>query len=136
MSAYDWVGILVLIGIVVMLLSCSPVMEGMTASGPEETASSSGEGGGAASFAATVGAAATKLQDSMLIPKYRKDYDAAILAVDDYRDALMLQTVLSISTAKGDIDADAFVSRLERLNTLQASKSALNDVMKFVNAAK
>jgi hypothetical protein len=135
MSAYDWIGVVVLIGIVVLLLSCSPVMEGMTASATEDS-SSSGEGGGAASFAATVGSAATKLQDSMLIPKYRKDYDAAILAVDDYRDALMLQTVLSISTAKGAIDADAFVSGLERLNTLQAAKSALNDVMKFVNAAK
>ena len=78
----------------------------------------------------------TKLQDSLLIPKYKKDYEASILNLDDYVQTLMLKVVMNISMDKNAMDEATVIKQLEILNTLEQSKVALNNVMKFVDSQK
>jgi hypothetical protein len=69
-----------------------------------------------------------KLQDTMLLSKYRADYENTIIALDDLVDNLMLQKVLSITPETTQKD-------LEELVQLNNSKTALNNVMKFIDSS-
>jgi hypothetical protein len=90
-----------------------------------------GEAGSASSYAATVKATFVKMQDELLIPKYRKDYETTIINMDDYISMLMLKQVLNINL--NNTDMKAVTENINRLNILKSSKDALNDVMKFVD---
>lgn len=101
-----------------------------TSSSSSSSASSSstnGIAGDAASYAATTKAATIKLQDTLLISKYSKDYETAILNLDDLINSLMLQTALSI-------DHSNPYPTITKLATLNQSKDALNSVMKYVDS--
>jgi hypothetical protein len=101
--------------------------EGMTdASGNSISSTNNGIAGNADSYGATIKAETIKLQDTFLISKYRTQYETAILDLDDFVDNLMLQTALSI-------DKDKPTESLAKLVQLNQSKSALNNVMKFVD---
>ena len=103
------------------------LIEGMTdASGNAVTPADDGIAGNAASYGAQIKAATIKLQDTVLISKYRSDYETAILNLDDLVDNLMLKTVLSIDTSN---PADG----LKKLADMNQAKLALNNVMKFVD---
>ena len=103
------------------------LIEGMTdASGTAATTSDNGIAGNAASYGAQIKAATIKLQDTVLISKYRSDYETAILNLDDLVDNLMLKTVLSIDTSN---PADG----LKKIAEMNQAKLALNNVMKFVD---
>ena len=103
------------------------LIEGMTdASGTAAATSDNGIAGNAASYGAQIKAATIKLQDTVLISKYRSDYETAILNLDDLVDNLMLKTVLSIDTSN---PADG----LKKLADMNQAKLALNNVMKFVD---
>jgi len=65
----------------------------------------------------------------LLINKYRKDYETAILNAEDLIDSLMLQTTLSIDYRNNPMSA------VEKLGSLQQAKTALNSVMKFVDSS-
>ena len=69
--------------------------EGMTDASTSETIGSSsanGIAGNAATYAANIKSQVIKLQDTMLISKYRSDYETAILNLDDLVNNLMLKT--------------------------------------------
>jgi hypothetical protein len=106
--------------------------EGMTAD--QSTSSSSngvagnGVAGSAASYAATIKDESVKLNDTLLISKYRKDYENVILNVDDLIDSLMLKTALTIDTTNP-------LPSLTKLSEMNQAKTALNSVMKFVDAS-
>ena len=103
------------------------LIEGMTDdSGTAATSTDNGIAGNAASYGAQIKAATIKLQDTVLISKYRSDYQTAILNLDDLVDNLMLKTVLSIDTSN---PADG----LKKLADMNQAKLALNNVMKFVD---
>jgi len=105
--------------------------EGMTtdASGNTTSSSANGIAGNAAAYAATVKAANIKLQDTFLITKYRSDYETAILNLDDLFNNLMLKTALSTNTSNpGD--------SVKKLAEMIQAKTALNSIMKFVDASK
>ena len=103
------------------------LIEGMTdASGNVVTPTGNGIAGNAASYGAQIKASTIKLQDTVLISKYRSDYETAILNLDDLVDNLMLRTVLSI-----DINNPA--AGLKYLADMNQAKLALNNVMKFVD---
>ena len=103
------------------------LIEGMTdASGTAATTSDNGIAGNAASYGAQIKAATIKLQDTVLISKYRSDYETAILNLDDLVDNLMLKTVLSIDTNNP-------AAGLKYLADMNQAKLALNSVMKFVD---
>lgn len=106
--------------------------EGMTSastnSTPVSTNVADGIAGNAAAYAATIKAETVKLQDTFLISKYRKDYENVILNLDDFINCVMLKTALTV-------DKNTPQPTLSKLSELNQAKVALNNVMKFVDAA-
>jgi hypothetical protein len=101
--------------------------EGMTdASGNTVTPPANGIAGNATSYGASIKSATIKLQDALLISKYRTDYETVILNMDDYVNNAMLQLVLSVDT-KNPADT------LTQLAQMYQAKAALNDVMNFID---
>ncbi len=106
------------------------LLEGMTdASGNKITTGSSENGiaGNAATYAAALKADTINSLDSLMISKYRGDYETAILNLDDTIDILMLKTALNFNKEKP-------LDTLEKLSKMQQAKIALNSVMKFVDS--
>ena len=142
------IGIIVIIGIFIflaikLLKVQVKVMEGLTNS--DETGSSNtnsvdnaktGEAGSANQYASDIEDKNTKLEDGLLIPKYRTDYEQIILNMDDYINILMLKTVLNININDDTIQGNKLNSNIalfESLNVLNNAKTSLNNVMKFVD---
>jgi hypothetical protein len=109
------------------------LIEGMTdasTTGATPTAvapTNNGIAGSATSYGAQIKAATIKLQDTFLITKYRRDYEAVILNLDDFINNLMLKNALSF-------DKENPEKSLPKLVELQQAKLALNSVMKFVDS--
>ena len=104
--------------------------EGMTdASGNTTSSSSNGIAGNAASYGAAIKSITIKSQDTLLISKYRSDYETAILNLDDLINNLMLNATLNIDPKNPQ-------KSLEQLGQMQLAKTALNSVMKFVDSSK
>ena len=107
--------------------------EGMTTDSPTSsstsTSATNGIAGSAQNYAANIKSETIKNQDILLISKYRKDYENAILNLDDLINTMMLQTALNVDNSKP-------MSSIEKLNQLNSAKGALNNVMKFVDASK
>ena len=107
--------------------------EGMTdSSSSSDTIGSSSENGiagNAATYGANIKSQTIKLQDTLLISKYRSDYETAILNLDDLVNNLMLKTALTV-------DKDKPNQSLMVLSQLQQSKIALNTIMKFIDSSK
>ena len=76
-------GIIIYISFKLFQLQVS-VVEGLTNADGTIATASSGEAGTAASYAAAIKAQVVKLQDELLISKYRKEYESAIINLDDY----------------------------------------------------
>jgi hypothetical protein len=111
-------------------------MEGMSDASGNNTASATnaaspdnGVAGNAASYAAAIKASNIRSMDVLLINKYRADYEAAILNVEDFINCLMLQTTLSVDHRNNPMAA------IDKLGSLQQAKTALNSVMKFVDSS-
>jgi len=83
---------------------------------------------GAASYAAQIKTEVIKLQNELLISKYRKDYESAIINLEDLINFSMLKLALDMKT---DISKD--VKNIEMLNSFSKAKSSLNEVMKFID---
>lgn len=89
-----------------------------------------GEAGSAANYAAAIKAKTVKLQDSLLISKYRSDYENVIINMDDYLSMLMLKVALDLD-ASADIKTNA--ETLALMNTLSNAKKSLNETMAFID---
>ena len=102
--------------------------EGMTDASGNTTSSStsSGVAGNAASYGATLKAATIKQQDMLLISKYRSDYETVILNLDDLVNNLML-------TASLNVNPNNPYETLTKLSQLNQAKTALNNVMSFID---
>jgi hypothetical protein len=103
--------------------------EGMTGGSTSSTSTNNGVAGGAAAYAANIKLNVIKLQDELLISKYRTDYENVVLNLDDLVSNLMLQTALTIDTTK---PAESLV----KIQELGQTKIALNGIMKFIDASK
>ena len=106
------------------------IISGSDALSSDTTVPSSGEAGTAASYAAAVKAQVVKLQDELLVSKYRKDYEAAIINLDDYVGYLMIKQTLNMKL-NGDIKAN--IEAINNLNILKSSKESLNSTMAFLD---
>ena len=110
------------------------VIEGLTnpdgTISPSATPPSSGEAGTAASYAAAIKAQVVKLQDELLIAKYRKDYESVIINLDDYLGYLMIKQSLNM---KLDGDMKANIEAINNLNILKNAKDSLNVTMTFLD---
>lgn len=109
-------------------LQTSAVVEGLT--NPDSATPSSGEAGTAASYAAGIKSQVVKLQDELLVAKYRKDYETAIINLDDYVGYLMIKQVLNMKV-EGDIQAN--ITAINNLNSLKTAKDSLNATMTFLD---
>lgn len=105
------------------------VIEGLT---NQDTTinSTTGEAGTATSYAASVKAQVVKLQDELLISKYRKDYESVIINLDDYIGMLMIKQSLNM---KIDGDIKSNIEAINNLNILKNSKDSLNYAMTFLD---
>ena len=102
----------------------SNVIEGLTNSDTSE------ETGTASTYAANIKSQIVKLQDKLLISKYRKDYEAAIINLDDYIGYLMIQQVLNMKLGN---DMKTNIDTINALNILKNSKESLNATMTFLD---
>jgi hypothetical protein len=91
------------------------------------SSSSNGVGGNAAGYGANIKAQVVKIQDTILISKYRTDYENVIINMDDLVNNLMLETTLTIDQSKPQ-------EGLAKLVGLNNAKIALNSVMKFIDS--
>jgi len=91
---------------------------------------SNGEAGNASNFAAAIKAQTVLLQDTLLISKYRSDYENVIINMDDYLSMLMLKQLLNIDTSK---DLQSTITGLDAINTFSAAKKSLNETMAFLD---
>jgi hypothetical protein len=115
--------------VIYLFFRTSSTVEGMATdtTTSSETSSSLGVAENAQTYAANIKSAFVKNQDTLLISKYRKDYENAILNLDDYINSTMLFTALNIDLTKPE-------SGLESLVSLNEAKSALNNVMKYIDS--
>ena len=98
-----------------------------TSSSSTDSSTANGIAGNAQTYAATIKNAFTKNQDMLLISKYRTDYENIVLNLDDYVNSVMLKTALNIDTTNPS-------KSIEALNKLNETKSALNNVMKYIDS--
>jgi hypothetical protein len=100
--------------------------EGLTTE--STTTSKTGVAGDAASYAASIKAASIKQKDTLLVSKYRSDYENVILNLDELIDGIMLNTALNI-------DVSSPITDLDKLSKLNGAKIALNGVMKYIDSS-
>jgi hypothetical protein len=81
------------------------------------------------SFVAGLKAQIIKMQDELLVAKYRKEYEDAIINMDDYIGFLMLKEVLNTN-----LDKENVVKSANNLNALRGMKDSLNTTMKFLDS--
>jgi hypothetical protein len=101
-----------------------------TTSSTSTTSGSLGIAGSAQSYAEEVKANYVKLQDELLVPKYRKEYENIIINMDDYIGMLMLKQLVNINP---NADLKINIEAISNLNSLKASKDTLNSIMKFLD---
>ena len=88
----------------------------------------------AVTYATNIKAATTANTDALLIVKYKTDYEASLVNMDDYICTLMMQQVQSMDTTTTDPTKN--LESLANLASLQQAKAALNTVMTFVDKQK
>jgi hypothetical protein len=132
------IGIVFIIGFLIFLATKSlnlhmNIMEGLT--NPTDSLAKTGIGASANNYASSLKNKVTQMQNDILLmsnKEYKKDYENIVLYMDDYVNALMLKTTLSINVnadnASDNIDA------IKTLNELNAAKASLNNVMKYVDS--
>jgi hypothetical protein len=103
------------------------VVEGLA----NQVDSTTGEAGTSTTYAASIKAQVVKLQDELLISKYRKDYETAIINLDDYISFLMIKQSLNM---KVDGDVKSNIESINSLNSLKSAKDSLNVTMKFLDS--
>lgn len=120
------------IGLVIFYLFSSfhyPIAEGMTdMSGNSQPVApkSNGIAGNAAGYAASLKSAVINAQDQFLVSKYRTDYEASIISLDDLINTMMLKTALTVDQNKPG-------EAIKKLGEMQQAKTALNSVMKYID---
>ena len=90
------------------------------------TSSTNGIAGNSSTYLSQIQSQNTKFSDSFNITNYRTQYENIIMGMDDLVNNLMLQTVLSVNQSNPQ-------QSLIQLGELNNAKTALNNVMKFID---
>jgi len=108
------------------------IVEGLTNndSSSSEFGSGLGEAGSASTYAANIKSQVIKLQDELLVSKYRNEYESSIINMDDYVGYLMLKQVLNINLSA---DQKTVIESINNLNILKNAKDSLNSTMTFLD---
>jgi hypothetical protein len=102
-----------------------------SSSSTTKSTSTTGVGAGAASWADAIKSATTKINDSMLVSKYRKDYENVIINAEECVNASMLSALV---TSPLGPDGNVTVQTLTAIKNMNDSKVALNEIMKYVDS--
>jgi hypothetical protein len=108
-------------------------MEGLT--NPTDASAKTGVGASANGYASSLKNKVTQMQNDVLLmtnKDYKKDYENIVLYMDDYVNALMLKTVLSINVNADN--ASDNIENIKTLNELNSAKASLNNVMKYIDS--
>ena len=100
-----------------------------TTSTTSTTSVSNGVAGTAASYAAQIKSQAIKIEDQLLITKYRTDYENVILNLDELINDLILQAALNVNLTNPQ-------QSMVQLSQLQQAQGALNSAMKYIDSYK
>ena len=128
------IGILVIIGFLIYLASKAlklhlnlqtGIMEGLV------NPTSNGVAGSASVYANSIADQGTIIEDSLLMTKYKTEYENVIINLDEYIGLLMLQSALHFSVADGASQEN--IALLASLNTMNNAKQSLNTVMTFLD---
>jgi len=104
--------------------------DGSSSSSSSSSSSGLGEAGSASTYAANIKSQVIKLQDELLVSKYRKEYESSIINMDDYVGYLMLKQVLNINLSA---DQKTVIESINNLNILKNAKDSLNSTMTFLD---
>jgi PHD/YefM family antitoxin component YafN of YafNO toxin-antitoxin module len=96
-----------------------------------ENNTQNGVANSAAAYAESITKQMNVLQDSLLISKYKTDYENVIINLEDYISTLMMDTSLKLSLKDGASPEN--MTLLSNLNTLNNARQSLNTVMTFVD---
>jgi hypothetical protein len=128
------VGFFIIYMIIKMFKLQKGIVEGLTNQDSNtdnsNLSSTSGEAGSSSSYSASIKALSVKLQDELLISKYRRDYENTIVNLDDLIGYMMIKQVLNL---KLSTDNQSSINSLNNLNTLKQAKESLNTTMKFLD---
>jgi len=115
--------------IVYLFFRVPSTVEGMTTDASSNSVSTGtlGVAGNAQTYAANIKSAFVKNQDVLLVSKYRTDYENVVLNLDDYINSTMLLTALNVDLTNPQ-------PALQSLVGLNEAKSALNNVMKYIDS--
>jgi len=108
-------------------------IEGMTnetTTSSSISSSGSGVGANSSSFSAKLSGLNTQNLDTLLISKYRTDYENIIINLEEYVNILMLNLALNVDTS----NQENAVKTLNDIGTLNTSMTALNNIMKYVDS--
>ena len=100
------------------------VVEGLT------NKQSSGQSGKAKQYSEKIKSMFVKMQDELLISKYRKDYESSILNLDDFLGLMLIKKVLDVNVTDDD---SKIIKDLENINTIKNCKDSLNVTMSFLD---
>lgn len=106
------------------------IVEGLTNNDSSSSSSGLGEAGSASTYAANIKSQVVKLQDELLVSKYRKEYESSIINMDDYVGYLMIKQVLNINLSA---DQKTVIESINNLNILKNAKDSLNSTMTFLD---
>lgn len=115
----------------------SSVFEGLennsstTTTSSSKSTSATGIAAGAASFAEAIKSATTKINDTALISKYRKDYENIVINAEECVDASMLSALIMSPLGP---DGNVTVQTLTAIKNMNDSKVALNEIMKYIDS--
>jgi hypothetical protein len=132
------IGIVVIIGFLIFLATKTlklhmNVMEGLT--NPTDSQTTNGVGASSGNYASALQNVASKMHNDILLlnnADYKKNYENIVLHMDDYINALMLKTTLSINI--NSENAGDNIQAIKTLNDLNAAKASLNNVMKYIDS--
>ncbi len=82
----------------------------------------------------------TKVIDSMLLDKYRKNYEDIVINMEELCNAVILKTIVSgkmdinQDTGDGSTESKKTLAKLALVNDLEKLKASLNSTMKFLDS--
>lgn len=75
----------------------------------------------------------TKIEDAILIDKYRSDYENIIIDLEEWANMELIQ-LLGSGLVKTDLGADGNIENIRKMNDLNTFKSTLDSAMKFLDS--
>jgi len=124
-------GMFVIYYVVKCLHFQTSIFEGLENNPDTVAAPTGGVAGSAKDYLAQIKAITVKLDDVLLMDKYKADYEEIVIATDDLIDRLMVKALLSVKIDPAR--PEMIVQQLQSVAMLKNDKDALNSVMTFLN---